>query len=89
MNKGVMTTTYSMWSLFRNCRKACELRYVQELVPIEREGSLAFGSLVHECLEAVARPARPGAGAATHRPGLRGAGRPTSGSSVTGTWRGR
>ena len=51
MNKGVMTTTYSMWSLFRNCRKACELRYVQELVPIEREGSLAFGSLVHECLE--------------------------------------
>jgi hypothetical protein len=46
-----MKTTYTMWSLFRNCRRACELRYVKELVPIEREGSLAFGSLIHECLE--------------------------------------
>jgi len=25
------TTTYSMWSLFRNCRKACEWRYIAGL----------------------------------------------------------
>jgi hypothetical protein len=27
------------------------LRYLKELAPIERDGSLAFGSLIHECLE--------------------------------------
>lgn len=46
-----MVTTYSMWRLFRNCRKACELRYVQEIVPIERDPNLAFGSLIHRALE--------------------------------------
>jgi hypothetical protein len=46
-----MLTTYSMWSLFRNCRKACEWRYLEELIPLERDGNLAFGSLIHECLE--------------------------------------
>ena len=46
-----MTTTYSMWRLFRNCRKACELRYFDELVPIERDGNLAFGSVIHNALE--------------------------------------
>jgi hypothetical protein len=44
-------TTYSMWSLFRNCRKACEWRYIRELVPLEREHSLAFGAVIHKCLE--------------------------------------
>ncbi|MCE5314041.1 MAG: PD-(D/E)XK nuclease family protein [Armatimonadota bacterium] len=44
-------TTYSMWSLFRNCRKACEWRYVNELVPLKSEHCLSFGSLIHECLE--------------------------------------
>ncbi|MCG3133833.1 MAG: hypothetical protein HMLKMBBP_01098 [Planctomycetes bacterium] len=44
-------TTYSMWSLFRNCRKAAQYRYVLDLVPIERDRNLAFGSLVHEALE--------------------------------------
>jgi hypothetical protein len=48
---GKMLTTYSMWSLFRNCRKACQWRYVEELVPTQRDGSLAFGSLVNQCLE--------------------------------------
>jgi hypothetical protein len=47
----IITTTYSMWSLFRNCRKACELRYVRNLVPVERDKNLSFGSLIHECLE--------------------------------------
>lgn len=47
----LMITTYSMWRLFRNCRKACELRYFRELMPITRDANLAFGSLVHECLE--------------------------------------
>jgi hypothetical protein len=40
-----------MWSLFRNCRKACEYRYVLGLTPREKDGNLKFGSLVHECLE--------------------------------------
>ena len=44
-------TTYTMWSLFRNCRKAAQYRYVLDLVPIERDRNLAFGSLVHEALE--------------------------------------
>jgi hypothetical protein len=44
-------TTYSMWSLFRNCRRACELRYIKELAPIQRDHNLSFGSLIHECLE--------------------------------------
>jgi hypothetical protein len=46
-----MVTTYSMWNQFRNCRKAAELRYLQHLVPLERDRHLHFGSLVHECLE--------------------------------------
>ena len=46
-----MVTTYSMWNLFRNCRKAAELRYLDHLVPIERDRNLHFGSLIHECLE--------------------------------------
>jgi len=47
----LMTTTYSMWRLFRNCRKACELRYFDELVPLEKDGNLSFGSLIHNALE--------------------------------------
>lgn len=46
-----MVTTYSMWNQFRNCRKAAELRYLQHLVPLERDRNLHFGSLIHECLE--------------------------------------
>jgi hypothetical protein len=41
-----------MWSLFRNCRKAVDWRYLQELVPLHRDRNLHFGSLVHECLQA-------------------------------------
>jgi hypothetical protein len=52
MTAAPMITTYSMWSLFRNCRKAVELRYLQQLVPLERDRNLHFGSLIHECLEA-------------------------------------
>ncbi len=44
-------STYSMWSLFRNCRKACEWRYVHELVPLERDRNLALGTVIHQCLE--------------------------------------
>lgn len=46
-----IVTTYSMWSLFRNCRRACDWRYVKELVPIKHDHNLSFGSLGHECLE--------------------------------------
>lgn len=47
----IITTTYSMWNMFRNCRKGCELRYIRNLVPVERDKNLSFGSLIHECLE--------------------------------------
>jgi hypothetical protein len=47
-----MTSTYSMWSLFRNCRKAVDWRYLQQLVPLQRDRNLHFGSIIHECLEA-------------------------------------
>jgi hypothetical protein len=40
-----------MWSLFRNCRKACEYRYVLGLVPQKRDENLSFGSLIHDCLQ--------------------------------------
>lgn len=51
MSAAPMVTTYSMWSLFRNCRKAVDWRYLQHLVPLERDRNLHFGSLIHECLE--------------------------------------
>jgi hypothetical protein len=44
-------STYSMWSLFRNCRKAVEWRYIEQLVPLLRDHNLHFGSLIHDCLE--------------------------------------
>jgi len=47
-----MVTTYSMWSLFRNCRKAVDWRYLQQLVPLQRDRNLHFGSIIHECLQA-------------------------------------
>jgi hypothetical protein len=40
-----------MWSLFRNCRKAVDWRYLQQLVPLQRDRNLHFGSLIHECLQ--------------------------------------
>jgi len=46
-----MVSTYSMWSLFRNCRKAVDWRYLQQLVPLQRDHNLYFGSLIHECLQ--------------------------------------
>jgi hypothetical protein len=51
MNASLMTSTYSMWSLFRNCRKACEYRYLAGLTPRDRDPNLTFGSLIHECLQ--------------------------------------
>jgi len=49
--KELLTTTYSMWSLFRNCRKACQYRYLDNLVPLQKAQALFFGSVIHECLE--------------------------------------
>ena len=73
----LMTTTYSMWRLFRNCRMACKWRYIDELVPLERDPNLAFGSVIHDCLECLARSAGSGQGPRPHRPDLSepGAGR--------------
>jgi len=44
-------STYTMWNLFRNCRKAAHWRYVLGLVPQEKDPNLSFGSLIHDCLE--------------------------------------
>lgn len=52
MSSVPVVSTYSMWSLFRNCRKAVEWRYLQHLVPLQRDRNLHFGSLIHQCLEA-------------------------------------
>lgn len=46
-----MITTYSMWRMFRDCRMACKLRYFDHLSPIERDSNLAFGAVIHDCLE--------------------------------------
>lgn len=51
MASAPIVSTYSMWSLFRNCRKAVEWRYLQQLVPLQRDRNLHFGSLIHECLQ--------------------------------------
>ncbi len=51
MTASPMVTTYSMWALFRNCRKAVDWRYLQQLVPLQRDRNLHFGSLIHECLQ--------------------------------------
>ena len=45
------TSTYSMWSLFRNCRKACEYRYEIGLTARAKDPNLSFGSLIHDCLQ--------------------------------------
>ncbi|MBZ0271371.1 PD-(D/E)XK nuclease family protein [bacterium] len=46
-----MTSTYSMWSSFRNCRMACKLRYLDFLVSLEFDPNLRFGSAIHQFLE--------------------------------------
>lgn len=44
-------TTYSMWSMFRNCRMKTKLRYRDQLVPITSSPALEFGSVIHSGLE--------------------------------------
>ena len=44
-------STYSMWNLFRNCRKAFEWRYIDELVSLKTDRNLNLGSTVHAALE--------------------------------------
>ena len=46
-----LTSTYSMWSLFRNCRMACKLRYLDFLVALGFDPNLRFGSAIHQFLE--------------------------------------
>lgn len=48
---GRMLTTYSHWNAFRSCHRLCEWRYIHELVPVQREHALAFGTVIHKCLE--------------------------------------
>ena len=46
-----MRTSYSMWRSWKNCRKKCQLRYLEGYVPIDKPESLNFGALIHACLE--------------------------------------
>jgi len=46
-----LTSTYSMWSSFRNCRMACKLRYLDFLVSLTSDPNLRFGSAIHQFLE--------------------------------------
>lgn len=46
-----MITTYSMWNRFLQCRKACDYRYNQHLVPLQVNPTLNFGRVIHECLD--------------------------------------
>jgi hypothetical protein len=39
-----------MWQSFKNCQMACKLRYIDHLVPIEKDHNMAFGTVIHECL---------------------------------------
>lgn len=47
----LMTTTYSQWRAFRDCRMACKYRYFDNLVSLGKAHTLRFGSVIHECLE--------------------------------------
>ena len=51
--EGVMkaTTTYSSWSIFRNCRKMYQLKYIKKITPLKKEPALQFGSVMHRALE--------------------------------------
>ena len=46
-----LLTTYTFWRTFQTCRKACQWRYLEGLVPLGRDPALALGSLVHQGLE--------------------------------------
>lgn len=45
------TITYSALSTFKNCRKKYAWRYLEHLVPLQRDAALFFGDLIHNCLE--------------------------------------
>jgi hypothetical protein len=44
-------TTQSLWRAFLDCRKYAFWRFEEQLVPLQRERALSFGTLIHECLE--------------------------------------
>jgi hypothetical protein len=43
--------TYTSLSTYRNCRKKYFWRYVESLIPMERDDALGLGSLIHVCLK--------------------------------------
>lgn len=48
----LQAVTYSALSMFRNCRRMFEYRYIKHLIPIKADDdNLRFGSLIHSCLE--------------------------------------
>ena len=51
MPESKIVTTCSFWKDFRLCREKMNLRYNEELVPLETPEALRFGSLAHKALE--------------------------------------
>ena len=49
--KDKIILSYSALSAYLRCPKAYQLRYLQELAPLERSANLRFGSVIHDCLE--------------------------------------
>lgn len=47
----MIVTTATFWKTFRLCREMANLRWNEELVPIETPDALRFGSLAHKALE--------------------------------------
>lgn len=45
------TTTYSSWSIFRNCRKMHQLKFIKNIIPLKKEAVLIFGVIMHRALE--------------------------------------
>lgn len=43
--------SYSLLTLFRNCRKAAYYRYVKGLKPLQKSSALNFGTIIHSGLE--------------------------------------
>ena len=49
----LITTTYSSWAMFRNCRRKYLHRYIEEIAPVASDAqALRFGALIHNALEA-------------------------------------
>ena len=49
--ENTLYVSYSLLNTFRNCRKLTEFKYVKGYDPYKKSKALAFGLIIHECLE--------------------------------------